>query len=52
MVVTEDDVAKHRRMFRAYSLIYPVVAVVASLDALIPWASGYMMIARATRSRV
>jgi 2-polyprenyl-3-methyl-5-hydroxy-6-metoxy-1,4-benzoquinol methylase len=52
MVVTGDDVAKHRRMFRAYSLIYPVVAVVASFDALIPWASGYMLIARATRSRM
>ena len=49
MVVTRDDLAKHRRMFRAYSLVYPVVRAVAALDALIPWASGYMLIVTAER---
>jgi 2-polyprenyl-3-methyl-5-hydroxy-6-metoxy-1,4-benzoquinol methylase len=49
MVVTGADVRKHRRLFLAYSLIYPVVWTVSRLDALVP-ASGYMLIARATRT--
>ncbi len=49
MVVTGNDVKKHARLFRAYSLVYPIVASVAALDALIPWASGYMLIATAKR---
>jgi SAM-dependent methyltransferase len=49
MVVTGADVRKHRKLFLAYSLVYPIVWGVAKLDALIPWASGYMLIARAKR---
>jgi len=49
MVVTGGDVAKHRKLFLAYSAIYPFVWLVSRLDALIPWASGYMLIASATR---
>jgi len=49
MVVTGGDVAGHRKLFVAYSAIYPLVWAVSRLDALIPWASGYMMIVRATR---
>jgi len=49
VVVTGGDVKKHARLFRAYSLVYPFVASVAALDALIPWASGYMLIATAER---
>ena len=49
MVVTGADVRKHRRLFLAYSLIYPVVWIVSRFDALVP-ASGYMLIARATRT--
>ena len=49
MVVTGNDVKKHARLFRACSLVYPIVASVAALDALIPWASGYMLIATAER---
>ena len=45
MVVTGADVSKHRALFLAYSLIYPVVWAISRLDALIPWASGYMLIA-------
>lgn len=48
MVVTGDDLARHRRMFRAYSAIYPLVWAVTRLDALVP-ASGYMLIAAARR---
>ena len=51
MVVTGADVATHGRAFRAYALLHPFVAAWASLDALVPWASGYMLIARATRRR-
>ena len=49
MVVTGTDLAKHRKMFRAYSAVYPVVWAVSRLDALVP-ASGYMLIARARRT--
>jgi SAM-dependent methyltransferase len=48
MVVTGDDLARHRRTFRAYSLIYPVVWAVSRLDALVP-ASGYMLLASLRR---
>jgi len=49
MVVTGDDLRRHARMFKAYSVIYPVMGTLCSLDALIPWASGYMLIATARR---
>jgi 2-polyprenyl-3-methyl-5-hydroxy-6-metoxy-1,4-benzoquinol methylase len=49
MVVTGDDLQKHRRLFAFYSLLYPFVWSVSRLDLLIPWASGYMLIARASR---
>jgi SAM-dependent methyltransferase len=49
MVVTGADLDKHRKLFLAYSLVYPAVWSIAKLDSLIPWASGYMLIARAVR---
>jgi 2-polyprenyl-3-methyl-5-hydroxy-6-metoxy-1,4-benzoquinol methylase len=49
MVVTGSDVARHRKLFRAYSLVYPLVWAFSRLDALVP-ASGYMLIARARRT--
>jgi SAM-dependent methyltransferase len=48
MVVTGDDVGRHRRLFRAYGMVYPAVWLVSRLDALVP-ASGYMLIATARR---
>ena len=48
MVVTGDDLARHRKAFRRYRLIYPLVWAVSRLDALVP-ASGYMLIATARR---
>ncbi len=48
LVVTGDDLRKHLRLFRLYSLIYPIVWALTRLDALVP-ASGYMLIAAATR---
>jgi hypothetical protein len=49
MVVTGGDVAKHKKLFAAYSAIYPAVWALSKLDALVP-ASGYMLIASARRS--
>jgi len=49
LVVTGGDVAKHQKVFRAYSAIYFLVWLVSRLDALIPWATGYMLVARALR---
>jgi SAM-dependent methyltransferase len=49
MLVTASDVARSKKLFRAYSLVYPVVRTIAALDALIPFVSGYMLIAAGTR---
>lgn len=49
MVVTAGDVSKHRRLLLAYSAMYPLVWGVSRLDALLPWTSGYMLIAAAER---
>lgn len=50
MVVTGADVRKHRRLFFAYSAIYPLVWAFSRLDGALPWTSGYMLIAAATRA--
>ena len=50
MVVTGSDLARHRRTFRLWSVLYPFVWAVTRLDALVP-ASGYMLIAAAERKR-
>ena len=49
LVVTGGDIARHRRLFRAYSVVYPLVWTVSRLDALLPASSGYMLIASAVR---
>jgi len=48
MLVTGKDVARHRKLFGAYSVLYPFVWCVTCLDAIVP-ASGYMLIARFRR---
>ncbi len=48
MVVTGDDLARNRKLFRLYALVYPFVWALTRLDALVP-TSGYMLIASATR---
>jgi SAM-dependent methyltransferase len=50
LVVTGDDVARHRKLFRAYSAIYPLVWLLCRLDALLP-AAGYMRVARLRRAQ-
>jgi SAM-dependent methyltransferase len=49
VVVTGDDLARHRRLFRAYEAIFPFVWAATRLDALVP-ASGYMLIAAFRRT--
>jgi hypothetical protein len=49
MVVTGGDLGRHRRLFRVYSLVYPLAFLLTRLDALVP-ASGYMLIARFRRA--
>jgi len=48
MVVTGPDLARHRKLFRLWSLLYPPVWALTRLDALVP-ASGYMLVLRARR---
>jgi ubiquinone/menaquinone biosynthesis C-methylase UbiE len=48
VVVTRGDLDRHRRLFALFSAVYPAIWSVSRLDALVP-ASGYMLIARATR---
>jgi SAM-dependent methyltransferase len=47
-VVTGDDLGQYRKMFKMYSLIYPIMWLFAQLDKLLFWCSGYMMIVKAT----
>jgi SAM-dependent methyltransferase len=49
MVVTTSDLQRHRKAFRAYSLLYPAIWLISRLDGLIPSASGYMLVATLTR---
>ena len=49
VVVTGADLKRHGTLFRAYSVVYPVLSAVSRLDALLPSSSGYMLIAAATR---
>jgi len=51
MVVTGSDLRRHRKAFRAYSFLHPMVWTVSRLDALLPWTSGYMLLASLTRRR-
>jgi ubiquinone/menaquinone biosynthesis C-methylase UbiE len=51
MVVTGADLARHGRAFRFYAAVYPLLAAVAALDALIPFVPGYMLIATAHKRR-
>jgi SAM-dependent methyltransferase len=46
-VVTRGDLAKLRKEFRLLSMLYPVLWVVARMDALLPLQSGYKLMIRA-----
>ena len=45
ILVTGSDMKSHKSLFRIYSLIYPLVWMISSLDHLLFFRSGYMFIA-------
>lgn len=45
VLVTGTDMKSYKTMFRVYSLIYPFVRLISSLDRLLLFGSGYMLIA-------
>ena len=47
MIVTEGDLDQYRKAFHLYSIIYPVIWIIAKCDALLPCCQGYMLIAKA-----
>ena len=47
LIVTEADLRRAQKLFRAYSLIYPLVSFFVQLDKLLFWRSGYMLIVKA-----
>jgi SAM-dependent methyltransferase len=47
-----DDVARHRKSLKLYSLIYPVVKTVSLLDKLIPFTQGYILMVAARKKTI
>jgi SAM-dependent methyltransferase len=45
VVVTGADMGRHAKLFRLYSLVYPVFWSAAQIDRALPFLSGYMLIA-------
>lgn len=52
LVVTSEDMSANKSMFKLYSLIYPVMWVFSKLDNLLFFRSGYMLIAKATSTKL
>lgn len=46
-----DDVARHAKSLKLYSLIYPVVKTVSLLDKLIPFTQGYILMVAAKKKQ-
>ena len=44
-----DDVSRHAKSLKLYSLIYPVVKTIALLDTLIPFTQGYILMVSAKK---
>ncbi|HEX7124334.1 MAG TPA: methyltransferase domain-containing protein [Thermodesulfobacteriota bacterium] len=51
VVVTGADLDRHARLFRLYSLVYPLFWSAARLDRALPFAQGYMLIAEARSTK-
>lgn len=45
VLVTGQDMKSYQKMFRIYSIVYPFVWLISSLDHLLFFRSGYMLIA-------
>lgn len=52
VLVIEEDLKKYKKMFKIYSLIYPIFWFFSKLDALLFWCSGYMLIAKAKTNKL
>lgn len=50
VVVAADDLKRHKKKFRVFSLIYPFVWCLAQIDRLLFFTSGYSLIVKAKRS--
>ena len=48
-IITTDDLGRNKKLFRAYSAVSPLMTLIASLDALMPFASGYSLILKARK---
>lgn len=48
-VVSGDDLNKHRKKFKLFSLIYPFVWLLAQLDRLLFWTQGHSLIVKARK---
>ncbi|MFW6182707.1 MAG: class I SAM-dependent methyltransferase [Chloroflexota bacterium] len=51
ILVTGSDIKRYQRMFTIYSLLYPFVWLFSSLDNLLFFRSGYMLIAEARSNK-
>lgn len=49
VVVTGGDLDRHRKLFAAYSAVFPVVWVFSRLDSLLPWTDGYRLVVLARK---
>lgn len=47
LLVTGQDMQAYQKMFKLYSLLYPLVWGIARLDTLLSFTTGYMLIGRA-----
>ncbi|HEX2906314.1 MAG TPA: class I SAM-dependent methyltransferase [Phototrophicaceae bacterium] len=47
LVITGNDLKNYQKMFRLYSLIYPVVWLFSKLDTLLFFSTGYVLIVKA-----
>jgi ubiquinone/menaquinone biosynthesis C-methylase UbiE len=47
LIVTGKDLIRNQKIFRVYSFTYPVLWLIAKLDGLLFWTSGYMLIVKA-----
>ena len=46
-IVTGQDLNRHRKIFHLYTFTYPLLWLIAKLDGVLFWTSGYMLIAKA-----
>jgi SAM-dependent methyltransferase len=51
IIVGEEDVRRHEKLFLAYSFLYPLMWCVSKLDQLLWWCSGYMLIVKTTTEK-